>query len=57
MTNRLYCGVQLSLAVILLCGCGSEPTNPSPDDAVHLTDADGQVTFLVKGMMERLNIL
>jgi len=57
MTNRLHSGLRLSLAVILLCGCGSESTSPRPDDAVQSTDVDGQVTFLVKGMMERLNIL
>jgi len=50
MTNRLHLCFGLSLFAMLLCGCGSESSKP--DSA----GVEGQVTFLVKGMTERLSI-
>ena len=50
MTNSLRLCFGLSLSAMLLAGCGTDPAN---SDAA---DTDGQVTFLVKGMMERLSI-
>jgi hypothetical protein len=41
---------------MLLCGCGSETSTPQTNAASQASDVDGQVTFLVKGMMERLSI-
>ena len=50
MTNSLRLCFGLSLSAMLLSGCGTD--SASPDAA----DVDGQVTFLVKGMMDRLSI-
>jgi hypothetical protein len=56
MTNSLRIFFGISWSAMLLCGCGSESSEPQPDTAVETASADGDATFLVKGMMDRLTI-